>query len=229
MSIPLLRASEIAVPGPVRQRWVATNRNSAPVMNPATEETITAAPWGARADADAAVSAARQAFDDGPWPKMTPAQRSTALGRLRDVLAGWADDIVGLVVAEAGIPVSVARPSQFDAPMQLFDFFIDRCAAFEASATAAGHDLPEPPRRQRVRSGCRAALAARRRHRHHAVQRSLLRQSPQGRPRSGGRLHGRVEALGFHTVGGAAVGCRGAGSGLAPGCAQRGYGRSRRG
>ena len=111
--------------------WRPTE-TATPVLNPATEETITAAPWGARADADAALSAARRAFDDGPWPKMTPAQRSSTLGRLRDVLAGWADDIVGLVVAEAGIPVSVARPSQFDAPMRLFDFFIDRCAAFEA-------------------------------------------------------------------------------------------------
>ena len=111
--------------------WRSTD-SDAPVLNPATEETVVTAPWGAVADADAAVSAAREAFDDGPWRQMTPAQRSTALGRLRDVLVEWADDIVGLVVAEAGIPVSVARPSQFDAPIQLFEFFIERCAAFEA-------------------------------------------------------------------------------------------------
>lgn len=111
--------------------WRATE-TGAPVLNPATEEAITTAPWGVAADAVAAVAAARRAFDEGPWPKMTPVQRSAALSRLRDVLAGWSDDIVGLVVAEAGIPVSVALPSQFDAPMQLFDFFIDRCAAFEA-------------------------------------------------------------------------------------------------
>ncbi len=104
----------------------------APVLNPATEQTVVCAPWGDCADADAAVSAARRAFDEGPWPRMAPAQRASALARLRDVLAGWADDIVGLVVAEAGIPISVARPSQFDAPMRLFDFFIERCAAFEA-------------------------------------------------------------------------------------------------
>ena len=111
--------------------WRATE-TAAPVLNPATEEAFVSAPWGAVADADAAVSAARRAFDEGPWSQMTPAQRSTALRSLRDVLADWADDIVELVVAEAGIPVSVARPSQFDAPMRLFDFFIDRCAAFEA-------------------------------------------------------------------------------------------------
>ena len=111
--------------------WRATE-TGAPVLNPATEETVITAPWGAKSDAEAAASAARRAFDEGPWPTMSPAQRATALSRLRDVLADWADDIVGLVVAEAGIPVSVARPSQVDAPMQLFDFFVDRCAAFEA-------------------------------------------------------------------------------------------------
>ncbi len=115
----------------VNGAWRATE-TLAPVLNPATEESVVTAPWGAAADADAAVSAARRAFDAGPWPKMTPAQRAAALSRLRDVLADWADDVVGLVVAEAGIPVSVARPSQVDAPMRLFDFFIDRCSAFEA-------------------------------------------------------------------------------------------------
>ena len=111
--------------------WRATE-SAVPVLNPATEQTVVDAPWGTAVDAGAAVSAARRAFDGGPWPRMTPAQRSGALARLRDVLAGWTDDIVGLVVAEAGIPVSVARPSQFDAPMRLFEFFIDRCATFEA-------------------------------------------------------------------------------------------------
>lgn len=110
--------------------WRSTDTD-APVLNPATEETVVTAPWGGVADADAAVSAARRAFDEGPWPRMTPVERATALGRLRDVLAGWADDIVGLVVAEVGTPVSVARASQFDAPMQLFDFFIERCTVFQ--------------------------------------------------------------------------------------------------
>ena len=110
--------------------WHPTGEH-APVINPATEQAVVIAPWGSAAEADAAVAAARRAFDDGPWPRMKPAHRAAALARLRDVLTKWADDIVGLVVAEAGIPVSIARPSQFDAPIALFDFFIERCAAFE--------------------------------------------------------------------------------------------------
>ena len=111
--------------------WLPTE-DAAPVLNPATEQTVVEAPLGTVREAGAAVAAARRAFDDGPWPRMQPAERSSRLARLRDVLAKWSDDIVGLVVAEAGIPVSVARPSQFDAPMGLLDFFIERAASFEA-------------------------------------------------------------------------------------------------
>lgn len=111
--------------------WLPTE-DAAAVLNPATEQTVVEAPFGTVREAAAAVAAARRAFDDGPWSRMRPAERSSRLARLRDVLAKWSDDIVGLVVAEAGIPVSVARPSQFDAPMGLLDFFIERAAGFQA-------------------------------------------------------------------------------------------------
>jgi len=110
--------------------WSVTER-SEPVIDPATEDTVVPAPWGSIAEAEAAVAAARRAFDEGPWPKMSPGERAAALARLRDVLAAWADDAVGLVVAEAGIPITIARASQFDLPMQLLDFFIERCTKFE--------------------------------------------------------------------------------------------------
>lgn len=110
--------------------WYPTD-SAAPVLNPATEQTVVEAPWGGEAEAEAALTAARRAFEEGPWARMAAADRARLLRRPRDTLAAWGDDITNLVVAEAGIPVSVARPSQFDAPMQLFDFFIERCEAFE--------------------------------------------------------------------------------------------------
>jgi aldehyde dehydrogenase (NAD+) len=110
--------------------WRSTD-TSEPVLNPATGLGFVSAPWGNARDADAAVTAARRAFDEGPWPRMSPTERAGALEKLRDVLVAWSDDVVGLVVAEAGIPISVARLSQYDAPMQLFDFFIERCGSFE--------------------------------------------------------------------------------------------------
>jgi aldehyde dehydrogenase (NAD+) len=112
-------------------RWVCTDE-SVPVINPANGDSLVSAPWGDRAEAAVAVGAARAAFDDGPWPRMSPAQRAGALARLRETLLGWASDVVALAVYEAGIPVSVAQASQFDTPMQLMEFFIERCDRFEA-------------------------------------------------------------------------------------------------
>src|ERR1041384_4403825 len=43
---------------------------------------------GGEADIDAAVKAARQAFESGPWASMTPAQRARLLLKLPDLLAG---------------------------------------------------------------------------------------------------------------------------------------------
>lgn len=61
-------------------------------------------------DVDAAVRAAREAFDHGPWPRMTPQERADWLERLADELERRADDTVATVVSEIGQPVRVARP-----------------------------------------------------------------------------------------------------------------------
>ena len=49
-----------------------------PVIDPATEEVFHHIPAATSADVDLAVKAARKAFDEGTWPRMTGAQRSAA-------------------------------------------------------------------------------------------------------------------------------------------------------
>ena len=43
------------------------------VISPHSEEVVATVPDGTAADIDAAVAAARKAFDEGPWPRMSPA------------------------------------------------------------------------------------------------------------------------------------------------------------
>ena len=50
------------------------------VFSPATGEKVGQVPLAAKADVDAACAAARKAFDEGPWPRMSPAR---AAGRDR--------------------------------------------------------------------------------------------------------------------------------------------------
>ena len=56
------------------------------IENPATREQIAEVTDGSRADVDTAVTAAREAFYDGRWSRLTPSERSLALWRLGDLL-----------------------------------------------------------------------------------------------------------------------------------------------
>ncbi|MDG1782041.1 MAG: aldehyde dehydrogenase family protein [Porticoccaceae bacterium] len=96
------------------------------VINPATEEVIGEAPVGTIADAEAAISAAREAFDKGPWPKMEWRERAKILQKFHDALIARKTEIVNLIVAEAGSTVAVASAMHFDMSMDGFQYFIEQ-------------------------------------------------------------------------------------------------------
>ena len=74
------------------------------VRSPATGEVIGRCPEASPGDVDAAVTAARRAFDDGPWPQLPMADRAAALGRLAEELAPRGPGLDELVPRESGIP-----------------------------------------------------------------------------------------------------------------------------
>ena len=53
--------------------WAApASADTIEVISPHSEQVVATVPEGTPADIDAAVAAARNAFDHGPWPRMTP-------------------------------------------------------------------------------------------------------------------------------------------------------------
>src|ERR1700728_5455798 len=67
-------------------KWVdAKSGETFPVEDPATEEVIAHVPAGDKADIDAAVAAARRAFETGPWSRILPGDRSRLVWRLRGI------------------------------------------------------------------------------------------------------------------------------------------------
>lgn len=78
------------------------------VVSPATEDVIGSVPDATAEDVDAAVLAARTAFDDGPWPGMSVAERADILDSALDILDGRAAAISTLVTAEMGLPTAIA-------------------------------------------------------------------------------------------------------------------------
>ncbi|MFZ0189609.1 MAG: aldehyde dehydrogenase [Streptosporangiaceae bacterium] len=79
------------------------------VTSASTEEPIGSVPEGAEADVDAAVAAARRAFDDPHgWSQWEPSARAEALGRLAAELEARAGEMAQRVSAQNGMPISIA-------------------------------------------------------------------------------------------------------------------------
>jgi aldehyde dehydrogenase (NAD+) len=100
------------------------------IVNPATEEVAGAVPAMVGADVDTAVTAAREAFDKGPWPRLSLADRASAMHRLADAIQARAEDTARLVTAEMGMPITFSRENSVTVP----------CAIIRYYATLA-HDL----------------------------------------------------------------------------------------
>src|ERR1700724_264313 len=83
--------------------WMASHAAGRPaVIDPATENVIGSVPDCDAKTAEAAIKAARQAFDEGPWPRMSPRERGAALSRVAAILDERHDALKELVMAETG-------------------------------------------------------------------------------------------------------------------------------
>ncbi|XP_077237765.1 aldehyde dehydrogenase family 2 member B4, mitochondrial-like isoform X2 [Tasmannia lanceolata] len=75
-----------------------------PTLDPRTGDVIAHVSEGEAEDINRAVSAARKAFDEGPWPKMTPYERSRILYRFADLLEKHNDEIASIETWDNGKP-----------------------------------------------------------------------------------------------------------------------------
>jgi betaine-aldehyde dehydrogenase len=104
--------------------WVApaTDRTF-DVVSPATEELVGRVPEAAAADIDAAVAAARKAFDEGPWPRTDAEERANAMARLSAEIGGKAEDFARTISTEMGSPLSFSRAGQVFAALLALDYY----------------------------------------------------------------------------------------------------------
>ncbi|APE37712.1 aldehyde dehydrogenase [Nocardia mangyaensis] len=74
------------------------------VVSPATEETVGSVPAVTKADVDAAVAAARDAFDSGPWPSTPPLERAEVLTKAAQLIEQRSPELLAALTAEMGAP-----------------------------------------------------------------------------------------------------------------------------
>jgi len=102
--------------------WRSSAGEPIPVDDPSTGELIGEVPDTPADEIDAAVAAARQAFD-GPWGRLTVADRAQALLDLAAALESRFDDLVDVMVADTGASARFCPMLQVGAPMaHLRDF-----------------------------------------------------------------------------------------------------------
>jgi aldehyde dehydrogenase (NAD+) len=116
--------------------WVAgAGGERLEVRSPATLELVGEVPLATTGDADRAVAAARQAFDAGPWPGATMAERADRLAPLVDRLREIAAELDELVPLESGIPVVFASGSS---SIPLVDYYLGLARADPGDEVRSG-------------------------------------------------------------------------------------------
>ncbi|MFC9996480.1 aldehyde dehydrogenase [Nocardia sp. NPDC127526] len=120
-------------------RWTApAGAETLEVVSPATLETVGSVPVVTRADVDAAVTAARQAFDHGPWPSTPPAERAALLARVSQLLDQQAGDLTAALSAEMGAPALAATTLNYVPGKATLDFFAGLGKEFPWTETRTG-------------------------------------------------------------------------------------------
>ena len=119
--------------------WVAPEgTGTIEVISPSTEEVVARVPDGTEADIDKAVAAARSAFDQGPWPRMTPAERAEILAKVAAQVTAEMGDMAEIITAEMGSPISFSSMGQVLAPTMIFSYYADLATTFAFDEVRTG-------------------------------------------------------------------------------------------
>lgn len=121
-------------------RWVrpTTDRLITPV-NPSTEEPLGSVPEAVEADVDAAVRAAREAFDTaGGWADWEPERRAEVMERFATELDARSERIASAVSSQNGMPIGVARQLEVGYPSAVLRYYAGLARTTEFTETRAG-------------------------------------------------------------------------------------------
>jgi aldehyde dehydrogenase (NAD+) len=105
--------------------WITDGDGEIEVLDPTTERVIARVPRASTSEIRTAVGAARQAFDEGAWPRLRPRDRQRLLLRLAERIEAYGEELAELGVLEGGTPISVSRRSHAATPVRFFEWWAD--------------------------------------------------------------------------------------------------------
>lgn len=129
----------------INGQWVSPNQaNDFAVINPSTEEECATISLGDQADTDAAVTAARAAFDS--WSQTSKSERMALLNKLLEIYNKRSEEMAQAMSLEMGAPLALSRAQQVGAGSWHLGGFIKAfdTMSFERDYTATEKTLLEP-------------------------------------------------------------------------------------
>ncbi|WP_299847846.1 aldehyde dehydrogenase family protein [uncultured Paracoccus sp.] len=103
------------------------------VVDPSNRQVFAQVARGGAEDIDRAVTAARRAFDHGPWPRMSGAERAAVLRRMGDTIAARRDELARVEVQDNGKPLPEAL-WDIDDTAGVFHFYADLAERLDNAA-----------------------------------------------------------------------------------------------
>jgi betaine-aldehyde dehydrogenase len=119
--------------------WVEpASTSTIDVISPHSEELVGRVPEGTEADIDRAVTAARDAFDNGEWSNASPADRIAGVTKFAEIYAARMMDMAEVITTEMGSPITFSQLAQSPAPWMMLNTFIQVATAHEWEETRQG-------------------------------------------------------------------------------------------
>ena len=157
------------------------------LINPATEEVVGHAPDASVADAEAAVAAARRAFDTTDWSTNTEL-RIRCLDQLHQALVDHRDELAELTIAEVGATPAMCAGAQLDAPIAIVRYYADLLKTYpltEDLGNSESHGMQHHRWVEKEAAGVVAAIIA--------YNYPNAARTGEAGARAGGRMHRRAE------------------------------------
>ena len=130
--------------------WVTpSTTNTIDVISPFTEEVIATVPEAAEGDVDRAVEAAKAALD-GPYPRLSPAERADVISKLSAAIGARAMEFAELITTEMGSPASFSLMGQVFSATMIYDGYANLARTYPFEEPRAGALGPVLVRKESV-------------------------------------------------------------------------------
>lgn len=116
----------------INGKWVdASSGETFETRNPATDEILAHVARGDKDDINHACKAARRAFEEGPWSRMTGTDRAKLIGKLADLVEKNADELAEIETLDNGKPIREARSFDILQTIETLHYYAGWCTKLE--------------------------------------------------------------------------------------------------